>query len=611
MRFNRNAITTLAAAWLCAAGCATVTVNDSLLPRSGGNEPQTQLDFWHGLATKSLISNDEAFHGVLLYLDAKDDATTYAQRVEQLKSRRLLPANFNQPAKQALDRGTLAMPLARSLNLRGGLTMRLTGLTPRYAARELEYRNIYPSSSTNQIFTGAEFVGVIGKAEDFRTGDPTNLPASQLPPGLTATAAIDDEVTPIMAMIAPAPADLSLRPATTQAGGRKVVITAVAGLASVRPNESAAWEPAKAGMELTENAEFRTGPSGTIQFTIPPEQTVSVDRLTTLKVLKVLEQNGKVTTDLGIKYGRTRYDLEAGGLEHQSTLRSPNATLAVRGTKVSLFDQPPFAPQAISLTGRAEFQAFRRRAISFGAAGQGKTAVTPESNTAADVALAETVVDPTLPGARTQSEQGLLTSLLSRGATVTLDRGSGIKIVRGGIPPTVSELSNSLPGRLSFVLRWDGNANLDLGVSTPGTDRNPGGEFVYPAAGLNIAPGGGKTAFDHRGGPNGGLEVVYFNNFPDGLFAIGGPNLSTTPVTATIDAFLDGQPVDLFDGLNVTRTVTQTVAPGQPALALAAVNVPLPFVNAARIASPAKPKVKPQGPMPAGSARSVVRLPTK
>ena len=574
---------------LLLVGCATTTtVNDGVLPRAGGNEEQQQLDYWHEVATKPLISNDEAFHGLLLYLDGKDDANAYDQRVATLRSRGFLPKHFSRGANEVLERGTLAVALAKHLNLRGGLTMRLTGVTPRYATRELEYRGVYPPSSPQQIFTGGEFVGVIGKAEDFRRGDPTNLPAAAAPPQAVALKKQSDHADlthPIFAMILQAPNELTLQspataPATTQAAGAlRIVITAVEGLASVRENENAPWKPAKVGMELTQDAEFRTGPRGTIQFQIPPNQVVSVDRLTTLKVLTVLQQGGKVTTDLGIKYGRTRYDLEGGGLEHQSTLRSPNATLAVRGTRVSLFDQPPFAPQAISLTGRAEFAAHRRKPIAFGRAGQGKTVVNADSETAGDVALASTVVDPTLMGARTESELPLLTTVLSRGATTEIDPGSGIRIVRGGIPPTDAQLAGNLPGRLSFVLRWNGDADLNLGVSTPNTDATVGGEIVMPVAGLNVAPSGGRTAFDHRGGPAGGIEVVYFNAFPDGLFSIGGMNLSPTTVTATIDAFLDGQKLDLFDGQQITKTVTQTVAPNQPALALAGVNTPLPFVE--------------------------------
>src|SRR6185436_1276892 len=101
---------------------------------------EKQLDFWHTVATRPLVSNDEALHGLLLYVNGKDDAGNYADRVAKLKSMHLLPASFNQPADQALQRGTLAVPLAKYLKVRGGLTMHLAADSPRYATRELEYR---------------------------------------------------------------------------------------------------------------------------------------------------------------------------------------------------------------------------------------------------------------------------------------------------------------------------------------------------------------------------------------------------------------------------------------------------------------------------------------
>jgi hypothetical protein len=129
------------------------------------------------------------------------------------------------------------------------------------------------------------------------------------------------------------------------------------------------------------------------------------------------------------------------------------------------------------------------------------------------------------------------------------------------------------------VVRWDGNANLNLAVSTPSTAANVGGEFIYPIAGFTHAPSGGQTAIDHRGGPNGGIEIVYFqDNFPTGIYGLSAPSSSSSPVNAILQGFLDGQPVPLFDGLQITNRVEQVVAnpiPG-PALALASVGGPFP-----------------------------------
>ena len=39
-----------------------------------GSDADAQMEFWHTLASRNLTSNDEAFHGLLLFLDAEDPA---------------------------------------------------------------------------------------------------------------------------------------------------------------------------------------------------------------------------------------------------------------------------------------------------------------------------------------------------------------------------------------------------------------------------------------------------------------------------------------------------------------------------------------------------------
>jgi len=132
-----------------------------------------------------------------------------------------------------------------------------------------------------------------------------------------------------------------------EAEAMTVVIDIVEGMVQVRASDDAQWQRAEPGMELTQGAEFRTGPRSKVQFSIPPDQVIVLDRLGTMKVLAAIQQANKVTTELGVTYGRTRYDIEAGGgLEHESTIRSPSATLAVRGTSVIYADQPGFPATA-------------------------------------------------------------------------------------------------------------------------------------------------------------------------------------------------------------------------------------------------------------------------
>jgi hypothetical protein len=182
LRFDRR-IFVIVVALLALAGCQAARVDRSLVSQLPGNDEDAQLEFWHSLAEQKVASNDDAFHGLLLFLDEADASKDYADRVAAMKERNLLPATFNEPAEKAVDRGTLAVAFSRALNIRGGVVMSLTGASPRYATRELVFQGIFPPSSPNQTFSGTEFLGIIGKAEDYqrvaRAG--TSRPLASLP----------------------------------------------------------------------------------------------------------------------------------------------------------------------------------------------------------------------------------------------------------------------------------------------------------------------------------------------------------------------------------------------------------------------------------------------
>ena len=164
-------------------GCQASRVASPLTKELTANDPDTQTEFWHRLQERPLSCNDEAFHGMLLYLSPEngDPSPDYATRLKVLKEKRLLPANFNRPADEAVGRGTLALMLCQILEIRGGLLMHVAGNSPRYATKELVYTGLYPPSSPNQTFSGAEFLGVIGKLEDQQRGDAADVPAAVMP----------------------------------------------------------------------------------------------------------------------------------------------------------------------------------------------------------------------------------------------------------------------------------------------------------------------------------------------------------------------------------------------------------------------------------------------
>jgi len=64
--------------------------------------------------------------------------------------------------------------------------------SPRYATRELQFAGIYPPSSPQQTFSGAEFLGIMGRVEDWQRGNPADKPAEYLP-GEPSTRPVDRE----------------------------------------------------------------------------------------------------------------------------------------------------------------------------------------------------------------------------------------------------------------------------------------------------------------------------------------------------------------------------------------------------------------------------------
>jgi hypothetical protein len=309
-------------------------------------------------------------------------------------------------------------------------------------------------------------------------------------------------------------------------GPLTAVITAFEGLASVRPSPDAPWVKPTVGMQLSEGAEFRTGPKGVIQFMITSDQTITLDRLGTVQLVRATFENGQVMTDLGLKYGRARVDIEAAGREHDAKVRSPSSVLAVRGTKFLAYDQPPFPPEAISLEGRVQVRDIRRQ-VAIGSRAAGKAKVTPADASAADNAKSGTYV--ALRGdARSTNEnqlgltvQNFLTNpdlqvgvfeiFKEAQAQATLE---GISVV--GVVPN--------PGLAAFTLAITGGSpgvDVDLVVTSPL------GEVVTIANAIvegdpgasSLVPSGGGYAFNLPG-VGGGDQVLWTRTAPAGVYTV-------------------------------------------------------------------------------------------
>ena len=74
--------------------------------------------------------------------------------------------------------------------------------------------------------------------------------------------------------------DPTTGPSTEAPADLKATVAKVQGTVEFRPNDQAKWEPLTVGKTLATDASIRTGARGAVVLSVPPDQTISVDRLT-------------------------------------------------------------------------------------------------------------------------------------------------------------------------------------------------------------------------------------------------------------------------------------------------------------------------------------------
>lgn len=325
-------------------------------------------------------------------------------------------------------------------------------------------------------------------------------------------------------------------------GPLKINITAVSGMVSARTDDSQPWAAVQPGQVFDEGVELRTGPKSAVKFDIPPASSITLDRLGTVKVIRAAIENGTIKTDLGMKYGRARYDIETAGREHDAKIRSASSVLAIRGTDVILDDTPGFAVRAVSVTGRARYTDPRGNTVPLGSPGAVNPArIEGDALGAPETGLQDSIATSPIDLARTPNEFALIAAIPpaaglppppsgARQTQLFLASSAGGSVALPPIDTLPPPVAPDIAGRLEFVLGWTGDADLQIGVISalgePITT-NPANVVTLPSRATGpvgtSAPSGGVASADATGGAAGSFSetVTWANGFPAGAYDYG------------------------------------------------------------------------------------------
>jgi hypothetical protein len=346
---------------------------------------------------------------------------------------------------------------------------------------------------------------------------------------------------------------------TQQATVRQVV-----GIVRARKSENDPWQPVKVGDAFEEGVEFRTAPRSRVVFTVPPDQTIILDRLGVVKLLIAKRAGNEVRTSLGMPYGRTEYQVEEAGLQHNADIAAPGATLAVRGTKdMVLFDQGPFTPVAIARQ-PVRLRNSKGQTIAFGRTGS-SAHVAADKNSPGEQSLVETRIDPAGAfAARTAPENAVLAYFARISPNLDLTKFGVFATLHDPHAPNLIGVL-PIPGQLQFTLLWTTQIASDLDLSII----SPLGEVVS-ATHPKVKSSGHHTGDEVSAKGQGQEAVLWDNGYPQGVYKItvsqkaGAKSGSSATVFVIRDPLNSGQQVGQFSGKtsNQNPTFTRTITIG-------------------------------------------------
>ena len=151
--------------FFCLVGCdeGMVTGTSSVLPAN--EESDAFLD---RLSNEPSVDENDALRGIVYLVEGKDEAKDFGQRVELLRAKGVVPAEWDFDADRKITRGRLAYMIYKAADFKGGVVLTVGGANQRYCLRELQYKNVIGPGAIYGYVTGMEFIAIISRANVYK-----------------------------------------------------------------------------------------------------------------------------------------------------------------------------------------------------------------------------------------------------------------------------------------------------------------------------------------------------------------------------------------------------------------------------------------------------------
>ena len=127
--------------------------------------------YFRDLVKKGNATYYDAYRIITILETGKDDAqSTFENLRDKLIEAGIIAKNWDKKkADGFVNRGEISYMLFKTLKLKGGLTVRIFGLTCRYAFRECVNKKLLVQGYANQLLSGGEIISILSEAENYQT----------------------------------------------------------------------------------------------------------------------------------------------------------------------------------------------------------------------------------------------------------------------------------------------------------------------------------------------------------------------------------------------------------------------------------------------------------
>lgn len=136
---------------------------------SAGTYLEASPDFLREVIDREYAHFEDGLKAVDLLRDGElAEDLSFEDRINQLKEDGIVPSSWERESEDPLTRGELAYMFYRSMDLEGGVVIRIFGVSRRYAYKELHFRRIMTEGMQSRRIDGEELISVLRAASEYQ-----------------------------------------------------------------------------------------------------------------------------------------------------------------------------------------------------------------------------------------------------------------------------------------------------------------------------------------------------------------------------------------------------------------------------------------------------------